>query len=94
MRQPIIQHKRCQSRRVIGYGARYLQVKLPEIDEFAYFCRYLDELVAAEGQDAQVHQVPNIGRQNLEIIITVKGGKKKLSSFNMLKLLLILNRPN
>ena len=55
---------------------RYLQVKLAEVDELAYLCRYLDELVAAECQDAQVHQVPNVGWQNLKIIITVKARTK------------------
>lgn len=77
---------------MIGNGARYLQVKLAEIGELAYLCRYLDELVAAECQDAQVHQVPNVGRQNLEIIITVKGGRTSYHYY-MQKGLPILNRP-
>ena len=53
----------------------HLQVKLAEIGELADLCRYLDELVPAQCQNAQVHQVPNVGRQNLEIVITAKKGK-------------------
>ena len=52
----------------------HLQVKLAEIGELADLCRYLDELVPAQCQDAQVHQMPDVGRQNLEIVITAKKG--------------------
>ena len=60
----------------------HLQVKLAEIGELADLCRYLDELVPAQCQNAQVHQVPNVGRQNLEIVITAKKGKNMLTSLH------------
>ena len=62
----------------------YLQVKLAEIAELADFWRYLDKFVAAESQDSQVDQVPNVGRQQLEIIIAVK-----IEDFKQNKVLLL-----